>query len=184
MPPTLIRAEPLESRSEGSPDGHVLAPIVGFRNWRILRSGPSAGELSSPYVPVVWHQRALRAECRRFRSAEELLRAPHAAPEPGCVCGICAYRTPTVDFSRVDFQGVSGIVTVWGSIVVDLGGVRAEHARVEALGLYSRWSRRQKSSVRRVADTLGVDLVALEDLGAAASQYGVTLTAALSDEGS
>jgi hypothetical protein len=179
MCPIVIRVEPLESSARRPAGFDLTEPVVGFRNWRIFRSGPTAGELSSPYFPVTWHQRVLRAECRRFRSAEDLLQAQHAAPARACGCGICAYHTPTGDFSKVDFQGVSGIVTAWGRIEVDLDGMRVENARVEALGIYSRWSRRQKQAVKVVAGRLGVDLVELEDLGVAASDYGEALPASL-----
>ena len=157
----------------GTPD--LIEPIVGFRNWRIFRNG----ELSSPYVPLTWSERVLRAECRRRRSADELLQQPHDAPAPGCGCGISAYQAPTGDFSKLDFRAVSGIVTVWGRIQVDRHEMRAELARVEALALYHHWSRRQRDAVRAVADDLGADLVDLVDLGAAASRYGTGLPPAL-----
>jgi hypothetical protein len=171
-----IVAAPGLAASE-APD--LIEPVVGFRSWRIFRDGPARGELSSPQVPVAWQEPVMRAECRRFRRAEDLLEAPHAAPDPVCGCGICARHKPTDDFSRVDFQGVSGIVTVWGRIVVDGRGMRAEYTRVEALGLYSRWSRRQRDAARRVAAELGVDLVELRELGVAARGYGEALPVSL-----
>ena len=50
--------------------------------------------------------------------------------------------------------------------------MRAELARIEALGFYSRWSRRQKRDVAAIAAELGVDLVDLDDLTEAAQDYG------------
>jgi hypothetical protein len=149
-----------------------IGPIVGFRNWRIFRTGPAARELSSPYLPVSWAEPVMRAECRRWCSPEDLLREPHAAPHPDCRCGIRAYRTPTGDFSQVDYRGVSGIVTLWGRIEIDRGEMRAELARVEALGVYRRWNRRQQDAVREVASKLGADIVDLHDLDMAAADYG------------
>ena len=154
----------------GAPD--LIEPIVGFRNWRIFRNGPRDGELSSPYLPVAWTARVHRAECRRQRSAEELLQDTHRAPSPGCGCGIRAYHAPTGHFSKVDFRAVSGIVTVWGAIQVDGEEMRAEVARVEALALYHRWNRTQLEAVRAIADELGTDLVDLRELGTAAKRYG------------
>jgi hypothetical protein len=175
-----LLADPVPLEAE-APD--LIKPIVGFRSWRILRDGPAQGELSSPNFPVSWSEPVLRAECRRFRSTEDLLRAPHRAPEPVCGCGICARHAPTSDFSKVDFRGVSGIVTVWGRIDVDSEGLRAEYARVEALALYSRWTRHQKQAVSEVAGELGVDLVDLHELGVVARSYGEVLPASLlSDE--
>lgn len=157
----------------------LTAPVVGFRNWRIMRDGPRRGELSSPFIPIAWPGPVLRAECRRFGRAEDLLEAPHAAPDPACGCGISAYHSPTADFSKVDYLGVSGIVTVWGRIVADDAGMRAEQVRIAALGSYSRWTRRQRNEVREVADRFGVDLVDLADLAAAAGDYGETLPPSL-----
>lgn len=157
----------------------LIEPIVGFRNWRIFRNGPRDGELSSPYFPVSWTERVHRAECRRRRSAEELLQDSHSAPAPGCGCGISAYHAPTGDFSKIDFRAVSGIVTVWGAVQVDDKEMRAEVARVEALALYHRWSRKQLEAVRAIADKLGTDLVDLGDLGAAANRYGQGLPTSL-----
>jgi hypothetical protein len=175
-----LLADPVPLEAE-APD--LIKPIVGFRSWRILRDGPAQGELSSPNFPVSWSEPVLRAECRRFRSTEDLLREPHRAPEPVCGCGICARHAPTSDFSKVDFRGVSGIVTVWGRIDVNREGLRAEYARVEALALYSRWTRHQRQAVSEVAGELGVDLVDLHELGVVARSYGEVLPASLlSDE--
>jgi len=202
MSPITIKVEPLTTSEERHPDAlpgrrrsavgvvqapgqlesvapDLTAPVVGFRNWRIMRDGPRKGQLSSPFIPVAWPAPELRAECRRFRSAEDLLEAPHAAPEPACGCGICAYHSPTREFSKVDYLGVSGIVTVWGRIVADGDGMRAEQVRIAALGLYSRWTRRQRQAVREVADLFGVDVVDLAELGAAAGDYGETLPPSL-----
>jgi hypothetical protein len=169
MSPITITVEQVARPGESRlPD--LIEPIVGFRNWRIFRTGPA--ELSSPYLPVVWSEPVVRAECRRWRSPEDLLRETHAAPHPDCGCGIRAYQTPTGDFSKVDYRAVSGIVTVWGRIEIESDEMRAELARVEALGVYRRWSRRQQDAVREVASRLGADIVDLHELDAAARSYG------------
>jgi hypothetical protein len=164
-----VLALPAQGGAE-APD--LIEPIVGFRNWRIHRSGPATSGLSSPYLPVPWPTRVVRAECRRWRSAEALLEPAHMAPHPDCGCGIRAYHSPLDDFSRVDYQAVSGIVTVWGRVQIGPDEMRAERARVEALALYHRWTRRQTDAVRSTAAALGVDLVDLRELEAAASGYG------------
>ena len=122
----------------------------------------------------------MRAECRRWRTPEALLDTPHAAPQPECGCGIRAYHTPTGEFSKVDYRGVSGIVTVWGRIEIGADEMRAELARVEALAVYSQWSRRQRDAVHEVAANLGAELVDLRELGAAAANYGAPPPASLS----
>jgi hypothetical protein len=157
----------------------LIEPVVGFRNWRILRTGPMRGELSSLHVPVTWSEPVMRAECRRWRTPEALLDTPHAAPDPQCGCGIRAYHRPTGEFSKVDYRGVSGVVTVWGRIEVGADEMRAELARVEALAVYSQWSRRQRDAVQEVAANLGAELVDLRELGAAAASYGAPPPASL-----
>jgi hypothetical protein len=157
----------------------LIEPVVGFRNWRILRDGPANGQLSSPYFPVAWSEPVMRAECRRWRTPEALVDTPHAAPQPECGCGIRAYHTPTGDFSTIDYRAVSGIVTVWGRIEIGADEMRAELARVEALAVYSRWSRRQRDAVQEVAANLGAELVDLRELGAAAASYGAPPPASL-----
>jgi hypothetical protein len=157
----------------------LIEPVVGFRNWRILRTGPARGQLSSPYFPVAWPEPVMRAECRRWRTPEALLDTPHAAPQPECGCGIRAYHTPTGDFSKVDYLAVSGIVTLWGRIEIGADEMRAELARVEALAVYSRWSRRQRDAAQEIAAHLGAELVDLRELGAAAVSYGAPPPASL-----
>lgn len=173
-----LLALPAEDRTE-APD--LIEPIVGFRNWRIYRTGPASNELCSPYFPVPWRERVVRAECRRWRTAEEMLEPAHTAPDAGCGCGIRAYHVPLDDFPKVDYQAVSGIVTVWGRIEIGAAEMRAERARVEALALYHRWSRRQADAVRTTAADLGVDLVDLRELGPAAAGYGAPPPAGLLD---
>jgi hypothetical protein len=79
----------------------------------------------------------------------------------------------------VDHRAVTGIVTLWGEIEVFENGVRAEHARLEALALYSRSSTRLKNAVWSIADELDVDVIDLDEIEAAASAYGHPLPVAL-----
>lgn len=59
-----------------------------------------------------------------------------------------------------------------GQIEIDRGEMRAELARIEAVGVYRRWSRRQQDAVRKIACKLGADIVDLHDLDRAAATYG------------
>jgi hypothetical protein len=147
--------------------------VYAFRDWRIAPEG-----LTSPRTGVVWPARTLAAECRP-RTVEDFVRPPHGAPGRGCSCGIHGYLRPGYETSRVDYRGVTGIITVWGDVEVHDDGVRAQFARVEALGVYSRWTRRQVAAVHDVADELDVDLVDLDDLEEAASRYATPVPAGL-----
>jgi hypothetical protein len=180
------RPHALQLPATGAPD--LFGRVVAFRNWRIID-----GRLSSPYLPVVWTDRVMRAEC--YGGARRLAPGridvapafvdtdgPHVAPDPDCRCGIYAYYRPSARFSTIDYRGVSGIVTVWGALQVHHGGLRAQHARVEALATYGRWSTRQRSAVDGVAGELGVDLVDLDELERAATRYGTPLPPSLLPE--
>jgi len=141
----------------------LIEPVIGFRNWRLID-----GVLTSPYSGVAWEEPLL---CARCLSTPDL----HLAPDPDCDCGVSAYHEPQLRFSTVDFQGVSGIVTLWGRVEVHPDRLRGEYARVEALAVYDRWSRRQRTGVEAVAAQLGVDLVDLHDQADAAIAYGAAL---------
>ena len=158
--------------AETSPAPDLIAPIIAFRSWRLVD-----GELRSVYLPEVWTERELIARCLHHVAPDADERrspvpAAHPVPERGCTCGIYAYYSPDLNFPTVDHQGVAGIVSVWGVIEVHEEGMRAEHARIEALALYARWTTRQLDSVRQVAGELGVDLVDLDEIEHAARRYG------------
>jgi hypothetical protein len=135
----------------------LIEPLTAFRRWRIID-----GRLRSPYLPVFWDEPVLAARCPHS----------HSAPNLYCGCGIHAYHEPDLEFPAVDYRGVSGIVTLRGRVAVGADGMRAEAARVEAFGVYSRSSRRHKRELTAVADLLGVDLVDIDDLAEAARAYG------------
>jgi len=147
----------------------VLAPVRAFRDWRVTQAG-----LCSRGTGTVWTEATMHAECLP-RTADDFVRPPHAAPGRDCHCGLHAYHEFSDDAAKIDFRGVTGIVTVWGRIEVHGVGMRAEFARVEALGVYVHWSRRQKAAVAEVARDLGVDLADLRELPQAASRYGSVL---------
>jgi hypothetical protein len=158
--PEFVTDLPLEA-----PD--LSEPLTAFRRWRVVD-----GRLRSPYLPVFWDERILAARCyRQANDAPDALPI-HTPPFASCKCGIHAYSDPDVDFPAIDYRGVTGIVTVRGRVAVGPEGMRAELARVEALGVYSRWSRRQREDVLAIADRLGIDLVDVDDLADAAEHYG------------
>jgi hypothetical protein len=163
----------LESPDFQTPD--LIEPVVAFRSWRIVD-----GSLRSVYLPVFWTEREARATCMSDESpdagAPRSAAPGHSAPDRGCTCGIYAYYEPDMNFPTVDYRGVIGIVSLWGTIELHEDGMRGEHARVEALALYSRWTTRQIDAARGVAADLGVDLVDLDDIEGAARRYGRHIT--------
>ena len=158
---------------DATPAPDLIAPVHAFRDWRVGSDG-----LVSPRTGALWTNRLMRAHCRP-QTVEEFIAPPHTAPGTGCTCGIHAYYEPSDAASKVDWRGVSGIVTVWGRIEAYSVGLRAEYARVEALGTYHRWTRRQKEAVAGVAADLGVELVDLYDLVSAAERFGTRMPSEL-----
>jgi hypothetical protein len=154
----------------------LIEPLVAFRSWRAV-----GGRLRSPYLPVCWDERVMHAECESSARGHSTSRPPssHLAPDPDCTCGIYAYLEPDRNFPTIDYRGLTGIVTLWGNIEVHGDGMRAQHARVEALALYCRWGSRQKRAVWSIAEELGVDIVDLDEIELCAERYGGRLPAAL-----
>jgi hypothetical protein len=163
----------LEASDFQTPD--LIEPVVAFRGWRVVD-----GALRSVYLPLFWTEREVRATCMSDESpdagAPRSAASGHSAPDRGCTCGIYAYYEPDMNFPTVDYRGVIGIVSLWGTIELHEDGMRGEHARVEALALYSRWTTRQIDAVRGIAAELAVDLVDLDDIEAAARRYGRHIT--------
>jgi hypothetical protein len=156
-----------EQAAVRAPD--LIEPVVGYRDWRVTDAG-----LVSPRAERVWRTATMHAACHP-RRLEDFVLPPHAAPHPDCNCGIHAYYRFNPQASKVDHRGVCGIVSLWGRIEAHENGMRAEWARVEALGVFARWTARQKNAVRAVADELHCDLHDLADLPAAAPSYGSPL---------
>lgn len=170
-PPVIEEVSPPlpESAEFQTPD--LIEPVVAFRSWRVVDGG-----LRSVYLPVFWTERDVTATCMGDEApdADASRSAPpgHSAPDRGCTCGVYAYYGPDMNFPTVDYRGVVGIVSLWGSIELHEEGMRAQHARVEALALYSRWTTRQIDAVRDIARDLDVDLVDLDEIEEAAGRYG------------
>ena len=154
-----------DPRSCAAPD--LIEPVVAFRAWRVLDD-----RLLSPYIPCRWEGPVMHATCypanRALTFGRGWLAAAHQSPHPDCKCGIYAYHRPGVQQYFGEWEWVEGIVSVWGGIEAHADGLRAEHARVEAL-----------AGRPTIAARLGADLVERDELAAAAADYGAPLPPAL-----
>jgi hypothetical protein len=149
----------------------LLQPVIAFRAWRVVE-----GELVSPYLGQRWDDGTVVASCERARlDGRESAPTAHAAPHRDCGCGIHAYFEPRCAVPDVDFRRVLGIVAVWGRLEVHPEGVRAEFARIQALGASRGWSSWHRADVEAVAARLQVPLLQESALGAAAADYGASL---------
>jgi hypothetical protein len=142
----------------------LIEPVVGFRVWRVIDD-----RLLSPYIPCRWEGRVMHATCypanRSLQFGRGWLDAPHESPHPECKCGIYAYHRPGMHGYVGEWEWVEGIVTVWGRVEAHAAGLRAEHARVEAIA-------DGRPAARSVAERLGADLIARDALEETAHRYG------------
>jgi hypothetical protein len=105
------------------------SPVTGWRYWQLRPDGLLR---SVTHRHIVWaHDEPLVARC---------LIGGHAAPAAGCACGI--HAEPSLDVLRE--QGlcmapaeplVMGEVALWGDVVTDDHGLRAELGYPSALSL-------------------------------------------------
>jgi hypothetical protein len=176
-PPTLATDPGRGPRPDSAPD--LVEPVVGFRAWRVIED-----RLLSPYIPCRWDGRVMHAECYPANRSVVFERRgwlgePHEVPNAACQCGIYAYHRPGVRATYGEFDWLEGIVTVWGRIEVHRDGLRAEHARVEALALPPAGEARRRACAHAIAAHLGVELVERGDLATAAECFGAPLPLSL-----
>ena len=157
----------------------LVEPVVAFRTWRV-----ADGALVSPYLPEDWGAGVVEARCvrgdpARFRHGEELLATEHVSPHPACRCGIHAYLEPRSAVAGIDFRRVLGIVVVWGVVELHPAGLRAQFARIRALGTSPAWSAWHRRDVEAIAARLGVPLLSEDALAAAATEFGSPVPARL-----
>jgi hypothetical protein len=154
--------------TRAAPD--LIAPVVAFRAWRVVDDA-----LLSPYIPCRWDGPVMHAACypanRSLLFGRGWLAEPHDPPHRDCRCGIYAYHRPGAQAYYGEFQWVEGIVSVWGRIESHRDGLRAQHARVCALG--------RRPGAEAIAARLGVEVVDTADLADAATSYGTPLPASL-----
>ena len=151
----------------------LVAPVVAFRSWRL-----AGDQLVSPFIPCRWDGREMHATCydanRSLTRSVAWLNAPHDSPDEACQCGIYAYRAPGPRSWFGEAYWCEGVVSAWGRLVVHMDGFRAEHARVEALGIPDGHG---PSQVRAAAERLGVPVV--DDLETYAATLGGGVPSAL-----
>jgi hypothetical protein len=156
----------------------LIAPVVGFRAWRLGRD-----RLLSPYIPCRWDGRTMHAECydanRSLLRGQGWLDEPHGSPDARCQCGIYAYHRPGLRAYYGEFAWAEGIIAAWGRIEVHADGFRSEHARIEALARPDRDEPEVRATVERVARDLGVPLLERAELAGAAAAYGEPLPSSL-----
>jgi hypothetical protein len=152
----------------------LIAPVVGFRKWRVV-----GGHLTSPYIPLRWDRAVAHARCypanRSLLFGRGWLDEPHRAPHPSCKCGIYAWHRLPAAGPVPDPGRAFGVVALWGRLEVHGDGIRAEHAAIRALGLGDGLGPAYRATMEEIAARLGVELVPEDELPFAARRYGAPL---------
>jgi hypothetical protein len=164
--------------SAAAPD--LVAPVVGFRAWRIV-----GDRLLSPYIPCRWEGRVLHALCFDANrsvvapSRRGWVTEPHDSPHPDCLCGIYAYHRPGAQAYYGEFHWTEGVISCWGRIEAHRHGLRAEHARVEVLARPPANEPDRRRAVEATARRLDVELVPRAELPDVAAGRGGVLPPSL-----
>jgi hypothetical protein len=107
-----------------------LGEITALRTFRV---GPD-GRLYPLFSDRPWTDGANTARCNLPITADELAAGrTHATPEPNCTCGFYAYAAVEAAADNAHARHVLAVVACWGNVIAGTRGVRAEHARIEAL---------------------------------------------------
>jgi hypothetical protein len=110
-------------------------PQVGeIRALRTFRIGPG-GVLYPLFHDGPWHDGANTAICKLAAAdpSSDRFDEYHIAPEPSCTCGYYAYANAENTTEQAHARHVLGVVACWGKVIAGTRGVRAQHARIEAL---------------------------------------------------
>ena len=111
--------------------GDPQEPVVGWRIWRVTGDGLRATVWDTPWPA----RERFDATCRRGSAAYwgDEPPAGHRAPDPGCDCGVYAFkrREDAEQLAREKVDGdviAVGRVSLWGRVIETELGFRAERA--------------------------------------------------------
>ncbi|WP_375503355.1 hypothetical protein [uncultured Jatrophihabitans sp.] len=101
----------------------LVGEVIALRTFRVEESGL----LLPLYSEQCWSNDTNTAACPR---------ASHEAPADDCDCGFYAYGTPQAAAQNRGMRHVQAVVSCWGGVVAGTQGIRAQHARIDALWLH------------------------------------------------
>lgn len=121
----------------------LVGEVVGLRTFRVDESGL----LLPLYSNRAWYDGTNTATCAPPTGDEPAVE--HAVPDPACECGFYAYGTERAARANRRSRYVQAVVSCWGGVVAGTQGVRAEHARIDAIWMHPNvpsWTRRRVAS--------------------------------------
>jgi hypothetical protein len=105
-----------------------VGEIRALRTFRLPRDG-SGALLPVAHATVAWTDGPNTARCDR---------GGHAPAAPGCSCGFYAYGSRRAARQHDEARRVLAVVACWGRVVPGTLGLRAQHARIEAIWVSRR----------------------------------------------
>jgi hypothetical protein len=114
-----------------------VGEIRALRTFRLSHDG-SLLPVSHGSVP--WSDGPNTARCEH---------GEHTPAAPGCSCGFYAYGTLPAASRHTQARRVLAVVACWGRVIPGTLGLRAQHARIEALWVSPRAKPRYVALVRR-----------------------------------
>lgn len=120
-------SSPLPSPFTGANDGFYLEPIYAIRRFDLNRA---TGRLESLFNPYTWHPGENVSSC-----LGAMLRGDRKhRPSWQCACGFYAFTKPWEDVKQYPYSSAVGLIEAYGHVLVGTLGVRAEKAKIVALG--------------------------------------------------
>jgi hypothetical protein len=121
----------------------LVGEIVGLRTFRVDESGL----LLPLFSNHAWYDGTNTAICSP--PTGERARSNHAVVSPDCECGFYAYGTERAAERNRHMRFVRAVVSCWGSVVAGTQGIRAEHARIDAIWLHASVPKDVRSRIAR-----------------------------------
>jgi hypothetical protein len=113
-----------------------VGEIRALRTFRLSRNGAL---LPVAYGSVPWSDGPNTARCER---------GGHTPAAPGCSCGFYAYGTLPAASRHTQARRVLAVVACWGRVIPGTLGLRAQHARIDAVWVSPRAKPRYVALVR------------------------------------
>lgn len=134
----------------------LVGEVRGLRTFRV----DDSGRLLPLYSPGCWYDGPNTAVCSPPTGDR---RAAHAVPSDDCECGFYAYGSVEATRHHHAARYVQAVVSCWGGVVAGTHGIRAEHARIDAIWISPRaphWLRHRVAgrypSARMFADPIAM----------------------------
>lgn len=117
-------------------DQPQVGEILALRTFRI----GEAGGLFPLFDDRAWSDQMNTAQCPLAMAGDQPIadRPAHVPPDADCSCGFYAYGTPTAALDYPHARHVLAVVACWGKVIAGTRGIRAQHARLQAIFMSDR----------------------------------------------